>query len=303
MAKPDRRRAENVSGDFYVDNTCIDCDACRGLAPEIFHAAGDQSAVRLQPQTPEQRHAALIALVACPTASIGTEHADPDLGRVRSEFPIPVDAGSEVLYCGYHSEKSFGAASWFIPREGGNILVDCPREAAPLIRRLQELGGVSRMFLTHGDAVADHAAYQHRFGFERWIHEGDHRAIRDAEHLLKGEGPFSMDEDLLVIPVPGHTRGSCCLLYRDKYLFTGDHLAFSPRRGHLYAFRDACWYSWKEQIRSMERLLEYSFEWVLPGHGRRVHLPANEMKKNLERCIAWMKRPSTPLSAQIFPLP
>ena len=290
MAKPDRRRAENVPGDFYVDNTCIDCDACRGLAPETFAQAGDQSAVYAQPKTPEQRHQALIALVACPTASIGTELPDPNLGRVRSEFPIPVDADAEVLYCGYHSEKSFGAASYFIPRKQGNILVDCPREASPLFRSFEELGGIQSMFLTHGDDVADHAVYHARFGCERWIHEGDRSSLRDAEHLMQGMEPFSIDEDFRVIPVPGHTRGSCCFLYRDKYLFTGDHLAFSPRRGHLYAFRSACWYSWKEQTQSMERLLEYSFEWVLPGHGRRLYLPAGEMRKSLEQCVEWMKK-------------
>ena len=52
---------------------------------------------------------------------------------------------------------------------------------------------------------------------------------------------------------------------------------------------DACWYSWDEQIRSMERLLDYSFEWVLPGHGRPIHLSRDEMRKSLETCVEWMK--------------
>ena len=76
---------------------------------------------------------------------------------------------------------------------------------------------------------------------------------------------------------------------REKYLFTGDHLAWSPSRGHLYAFRSACWYSWSEQIRSMERLLDYRFEWVLPGHGRPVYLPPGEMERSLRTCIRWMR--------------
>jgi len=92
-----------------------------------------------------------------------------------------------------------------------------------------------------------------------------------------------------MIPTPGHTRGHAVFLYRDRYLFTGDHLAWSETRGHLYAFRSACWYSWSEQIRSMERLLDYSFEWVLPGHGRPIFLTSAEMHASLERCVAWMK--------------
>jgi glyoxylase-like metal-dependent hydrolase (beta-lactamase superfamily II)/ferredoxin len=288
MARPDRRRAENVPGEFYVDSTCIDCAVCRDLAPDTFTARGGQSAVFAQPD-PAQELQALRALTACPTASIGTLHPHPALGAVRASFPLPVDAEDEVFYCGYHSEKSFGAASWFVPRAEGNLLIDCPREAAPLFAALDRLGGVASMLLTHGDDVADHAAYQRRFGLTRSIHEAEAGAAPEAEERFQGTEPFSWSPDLLVIPVPGHTRGSCCFLYKGRYLFTGDHLAWSSRRGHLYAFRDACWYSWKQQIESMERLLDFSFEWVLPGHGSRVHLPPAEMKRSLEHCVAWMK--------------
>ena len=81
------------------------------------------------------------------------------------------------------------------------------------------------------------------------------------------------------------------LLYRNKFLFTGDHLAWSERRGQLVGFRDACWYSWSQQIHSMERLLDYNFEWVLPGHGQRYHASSPAlMRRELERCVAWMKK-------------
>jgi glyoxylase-like metal-dependent hydrolase (beta-lactamase superfamily II) len=55
------------------------------------------------------------------------------------------------------------------------------------------------------------------------------------------------------------------ILYRNKFLFTGDHLAWSDNRGGLIAFRDVAWYSWTEQTKSMARLLDFDFEWVLPG--------------------------------------
>jgi hypothetical protein len=38
----------------------------------------------------------------------------------------------------------------------------------------------------------------------------------------------------------------------------------------------------------MERLLDYKFEWVLPGHGRIHHAPAEEMRAELEKCVEWM---------------
>ena len=60
-------------------------------------------------------------------------------------------------------------------------------------------------------------------------------------------------------------------------------------RNSLIAFRSACWYSWSEQTRSMEKLLDYDFEWVLPGHGRIHHDSREQMREHLARCIDWMK--------------
>src|SRR5947209_770058 len=105
----DRRRgvAENVPGDFFVDETCIDCDACRQIAPEVFAAAGSYSFVHTQPQSSLTERKALQALLACPTGSIGTLH--PLRTReVKSDFPMHLEAG--VYYCGFHSPKSFGGS-------------------------------------------------------------------------------------------------------------------------------------------------------------------------------------------------
>jgi glyoxylase-like metal-dependent hydrolase (beta-lactamase superfamily II) len=51
-----------------------------------------------------------------------------------------------------------------------------------------------------------------------------------------------------------------------------------------------CWYSWPEQIESVRRLADYWFEWVLPGHGQRVHMPAAEMRKEVLRLAESMRR-------------
>ena len=38
----------------------------------------------------------------------------------------------------------------------------------------------------------------------------------------------------------------------------------------------------------MERLLNYNFEFVLPGRGAPFKSSVDEMKKQLEVCISWM---------------
>jgi glyoxylase-like metal-dependent hydrolase (beta-lactamase superfamily II)/ferredoxin len=284
MAQVALRLPENVPGDFFVDSTCIDCDACRVFAPSVFSDDGDQSSVFHQPETADELLAAQKALISCPTASIGTLTKHDMRGAVDA---LPELVDDNVYRCGYASESSFGAISYIIRRDSGNVLVDSPRFAEPLVKRI---GSAKWMLLTHQDDVADHAKFAERFGLTRVLHRDDVRSKTAAVELQpSGTDPVNIDDDIVMIPTPGHTKGHAVFLDRGKYLFTGDHLAWSESRGHLYAFRSACWYSWPEQIRSMERLLDYSFEWVLPGHGRPVNLPAKQMRASLERCVAWMK--------------
>lgn len=286
MARAANRLPTNVAGDLYVDSSCIDCDTCRWVAPETFDRAEGQSRVRAQPAGDEQHHRALMALVACPTSSIGSE-SSVDVRAAANAFPETIDG--PVHYCGYHAEASFGAASWLILREGGNVLVDSPRFAGPLVRRLEELGGVHTLFLTHSDDVADHERFAAHFGARRILHAADAGGIGGIEMVIDGNDDVVLDEDLRIIPTPGHTAGSACLLHRDRHLFTGDHLAWSPRRQALGATKTHCWYSWPEQIRSMERLAERRFEWVLPGHGRMCHFPAEVMGQRMAECLDWMR--------------
>ncbi len=289
MANPASRLPDNAPGDFYVDSSCIDCDTCRRVAPAVFEEGSGHSFVRAQPGDAAGRRRALMALVACPTASIGTISKTDASDGVRA-FPEKIDGN--VSFCGFTAESSFGAWSYFVERPAGNVLVDSPRAAGPLLKALEERGGVATLFLTHRDDVADHAALAKRFGCRRVMHSDDVTAgTRDVERKITGTEPVRLDADLTVIPTPGHTRGHAVLLHRDRHLFTGDHLAWSRRRGHLVAFRDANWYSWPETIRSMERLLDYEFEWVLPGHGERFHAESPAaMRREVERCVDWMKR-------------
>ena len=289
MAKTALRLSENVPGDFFVDSTCIDCDACRQIAPATFAEDGDYSIVYRQPETDDELRRAMMALVACPTASIGSvEHHDAHLGI--DAFPELL--ADNVYYCGFNAESSFGAWSYLIVRpetEGGNVLVDSPRFATQLVKRMAAMGGVRTMFLTHKDDVADHERWADRFNCRRVMHADDGARRLGIEQIITGEEAVDLDHDLIALPVPGHTRGHAVLLYRKKFLFTGDHLAWSPNRNSLIAFRSACWYSWTEQTRSMAKLLDYDFEWVLPGHGRIHHDSAANMRAHLARCIEWMK--------------
>jgi glyoxylase-like metal-dependent hydrolase (beta-lactamase superfamily II)/ferredoxin len=281
------RTPENMPGDFYVDSTCIDCDLCRQIAPSIFAQAGERSAVFRQPTSQGEELDALKALVTCPTASIGTTRKHSATDAVCS-YPELIDGN--VCFCGFASESSYGASSYLIVREAGNVLVDSPRFAAPLVRRIAELGGIRWMFLTHRDDVADHEKWAKRFGASRVMHGDDiGRGTASVEIKLSGREVVQFDVGLIAIPTPGHTRGHTVLLFEDRYLFSGDHVWWSDERNSLSASKSVCWYSWAEQAKSMERLLEYDFDFVLPGHGRRVHADKAAMRSLLQECISRMK--------------
>jgi len=284
----DERKAvpQNVPGEFFVDTTCINCDTCRQLARSNFQDAGEYSSVFQQPDSEEQRRQSTRALLCCPTGSIGTRGTNLSQ-KVMQDFPQ--ELAPTVFYCGFNSPKSFGANSFFIKHADGNWLIDSPKYVSHLVKRFEELGGIKYIFLTHRDDVAEVDKYATKFGAKRIIHSADADAVPGAEIVFKGEEEFEVEPGFKVIPVPGHTRGHAVLLHKE-FLFTGDHLAFDPEAGKLEAFRGACWYSWKEQIRSMRRLLDYQFEWVLAGHGDRVHQSASVMHSQLEELLGWMER-------------
>lgn len=283
MALQKLRRKENVKGDFFVDETCIDCDLCRQIAPGTFTDTGDQSAVYHQPESPSEELAALKALVTCPTASIGTLHRH-DLKAAISSYPEKIDEG--IYFCGFAAASSYGASSYLIVRDVGNVLVDSPRFTRPLARKIEEMGGVRHMFLTHRDDIADHEQWASHFHADRIMHQDDAGRYRNTlERVVSGKEPVSIEEDLLAIPTPGHTRGHMVLLYQNRFLFTGDHLWWSDVYHSLHASRSVSWYSWPQQVESVALLLNYDFEWVLPGHGRRVHADRNQMKVYLQECL------------------
>ncbi len=285
MALTARRLPDNVGGPFFVDDSCIDCAKCREVAPATF-ADNDRGAsyVFAQPVDDAARRRALMALVACPTSSIGT---DPrmDASAAAAAFPDPIAPG--VFDCGFTAEASFGASSYLLAREDGNVLVDSPRAAAPLLRAIRRLGGVRFMFLTHRDDVADHARFAEAFRCTRILHEADAGpGTAGVERLVAGRDPIALAPGLTIVPVPGHTRGSAALLAEEMFLFTGDHLWGTDDGEGLSASRSVCWYSWPEQRRSLERLLDLRFEWVLPGHGRRFRAAsAAAMRAEVERLL------------------
>ncbi|CAI0628187.1 unnamed protein product [Linum tenue] len=315
---PSLRRPHNVDGEFFVDTRCIDCDTCRWMAPQIFTRVEGMSAVSKQPTSSEERLNALQALLACPTSSIHTEKPTRDVLEAQKTFPLPIDDNKipGIYHCGYHSEKSYGAASYLIIRPDGNIIVDSPRFTEKLARNIEALGGANYMFLTH--MYDDEFQFIYLFNLaicilELWSVRVD---TADVEIKLEGNGPWSLGEDVELIHVPGHTedlvvslplisapypvdmrgilyyyltlklmnvtpvhnkQGSVCLFYKPhKILFAGDHLGMTEFG--LSIFETYNRISVPMQLDSVKKLLKLNFQWILPGHGRRAEYKDSQEK-------------------------
>ena len=75
MADKANKWPENVAGRYFVDDQCIDCDACRSEAPENFTRNDEEghSYVYKQPSTPDEEEKCRLAKEACPVEAIGCE--------------------------------------------------------------------------------------------------------------------------------------------------------------------------------------------------------------------------------------
>ena len=75
MASAEDKYPDNAPGAFYVDDQCIDCDACRECAPDFFERNDDggYSFVCRQPTTDGERDQCQEALNGCPVDAIGND--------------------------------------------------------------------------------------------------------------------------------------------------------------------------------------------------------------------------------------
>lgn len=301
MARRDEAHPLDVEGEWFVDTRCIDCDVARQWAPDLIAADGDGlSYVVRQPSSPDDEAAMWRAAVACPTQSIGH--------RTRRKPPVPAfpyELTPRVLAMGNNSRRSFGAHSYLVQRPDGNLLIDSPRYTVPLAERVDELGGIAHVLLSHRDDVADADRWAERYGARVWIHADEVSAAPFATDVVDGDEIVEVADDVSLVPVPGHTRGSVVFHVQssddgDGWLFTGDTLHWNRHRRHLDVFARQTWYSWDHLADSMDVLARLYVEWVFPGHGMWAEVGADTYESQMSGLgesmrrvgrAAWSRRP------------
>lgn len=288
MANTQNIVKQNVAGAFFVDQTCISCSNCRDLAPQNFEDAGEFFAVFNQPANAVQTAQSLDALVCCPVGAIGIKSENKHQFNLKKAIEsVPKEIASsqgKVFYLGFNSPDSYGGKAYFIKSNSGNWMVESPKFTRHLVEWIKSQGGIDFIFLSHRDDVAQASDYAKEFGAKRIIHREDLDAEPNSEITIEGIEAVTYGSDIIIIPQPGHTKGHCMLLFDEHFLFTGDVLT-SDKEGKLAQGR-YCWYSWKVQQESLQRLSAYKFSTTLPSHGQSVVASHSEMQAQLKAIVS-----------------
>lgn len=288
----------NVQGLWSVDSRCVRCDAARHWAPSLIGEDDKgKSYILQQPQSEEEERAMWRAAVACPTQSIRNREIKRPIDPV---FPFEFTKG--VFGLGYNSRNSFGAHSYLVQREEGNLMTDSPRFQKTLAKEIDDLGGIAHILLTHRDDVADADKWANRYGAKVWIHESEAEAAPYATDLIRGDEAVTIAPGVKSVFAPGHTEGSVVFHVDDRWLFTGDTLHWNHRRDELDVTPKQTWQSWEILADTMDTLSKLRVEWLFAGHGSWHHVGAErwaaEMPmlgpamRNLGQA-AWSARPGT----------
>lgn len=287
-----RPRRHNVPGNLFVDESCIDCDACRWMCPSVYSRVGIKAAVTRQPSTDDEKIAAYLAMVTCPSGSIRLKEPDRLVKEAIDMFPLEIQPQRipGVMHLGYHSSESYGATSYLVTRgTKGNVMIDVPRFNTRLADQIEELGELKYIILTHRDDVHGHDRWKGRFpNVKRIMHRLDSsktQKTNECEVLLEGTGSWEQS-DIQLIHTPGHTPGSICVLINtgvESVLFTGDTLGYSGSKKRLDGFKQYNWGSIDAQYQSLLDLAtdEFPYTWILPGHGRMANFVSLDEKNTM----------------------
>lgn len=152
-----------------------------------------------------------------------------------------------------------------------------------IIEQAEAMGAkkIDKILLTHihSDHCGGALALKKRSGAKIGIHRsragylgGEDFQYGDGERISFGGG------ELRVLHTPGHESGHCCFYESgDQVLFSGDHIlgygtaVIRPPDGNM-----------ADYMRSLEQLLEYKINLILPGHGPLVGKADAKIKEYIE---------------------
>jgi glyoxylase-like metal-dependent hydrolase (beta-lactamase superfamily II) len=222
----------------------------------------------------------LVVVLMCPLPQESSQIVKPPREVLDTIFAFPPN------------RDTLGGTAYFIVRNEGNILVDCPAFDQTNQDFMRSHGGVSWLFLTHRGAIGKAAEFQKNFNCNILIQEQEAYLLPELA-LTTFHQEFTLNSTTHIIWTPGHSPGSSCLYYQEcgGVLFSGRHLV-PNQQGEPVPLRTAKTFHWTRQIKSIKALLENfspeTLHFICPGantgylRGKRVIDNAYERLANLD---------------------
>jgi glyoxylase-like metal-dependent hydrolase (beta-lactamase superfamily II) len=186
--------------------------------------------------------------------------------------------------------------AFLLQRPAGNVLVYSAPALAAETAAIEELGGISRRYLNHGHEAMFLVDGPGPLAAPLFVHRDDSGPVA-REHAVRGtfDRRHSIDGDLEVIPIPGHTPGATAYLWdsgEHRVLFTGDTIYLD--RGEWVAAvlessdRDA-------YLGSLELIRELDFDLLVPwaasaGHPYHAATDRTDARRRIEAIIERVRR-------------
>jgi glyoxylase-like metal-dependent hydrolase (beta-lactamase superfamily II) len=167
------------------------------------------------------------------------------------------------------NRDTLGGTSYFIVRNEGNILIDCPAFDQTNQDFLRSHGGVRWLFITHRGAIGKTPEFQQTFGCEVLIQEQEAYLLPELT-VTTFEQEITLDSTAQAFWTPGHSPGSSCLYYNtlSGVLFSGRHLV-PNQQGEPVPLRTGKTFHWHRQLKSIKFLLERftpeTLQYICPG--------------------------------------
>lgn len=167
------------------------------------------------------------------------------------------------------NRDTLGGTAYFIVRNEGNILIDCPTWDEANQEYLRSHSGVRWLFLTHRGAIGKAREFQAAFGCEILFQEQEAYLLPGLE-ITTFKQEFNLGNSIQILWTPGHSPASSCLYYPNEggVLFSGRHI-LPNRLGQPVPLRTSKTFHWPRQLQSIQLLLDRftpeTLNYICPG--------------------------------------
>ena len=144
---------------------------------------------------------------------------------VSSPLDIPLEGLRATPTARLPYQRNVLLRSYLLERPHGNVIVYNSPGVSESTDAIRALGAPARLLINH----AHESMYgQPELDVPIWVHANDRAEVASSLEVAGTfDGRESIDDDLEVIPTPGHTAGTTSYLWNNgthRFLFTGDFI-------------------------------------------------------------------------------